>query len=569
MFESVFVEIGIIIILALIISGVMRLLKQPLIIGYIITGILAGPYFLGIVKSTEMITTLAHFGVVFLLFIAGLSLNPSVMKSAGKISLITGLGQVLFTTVVGFFISRLLGFTEIASMYIAIALTFSSTIIIIKLLSDKGDVDTLYGRISVGFLIVQDIVAILILMMISPLTIGGMTAETILMGVGVLVVLALFSIFALPRIVKQAARSQEFLLMFSVGWLLLLSVVFGFLNFSIEIGALLAGISLSVSPYHYEIKSRMNTLRDFFILFFFVLLGSQMVFTDMSGFLLPIVLLSVFILVGNPIIVMVLMGFFKYTKRTGFLAGLTVAQISEFSLILVALGVSLGQIPAEILSLVTAVGLITIFGSTYMIMYSNALYSRISKHLSFFERRGKKVDEHIYHKGKKYDIVLFGYNRLGFNLLEQIKEMGKKFLVIDFNPQTITELAKKGYECKYGDANDIEMLNTLSFSDTRMVISTIPDMDTNMMLMKKVRDSNKKTVVILVCHRIEDALELYEKGATYVIMPYFLGGEYASDLLKKNGTRLQDFLKEREEHMKHLKLRYRMKHEHPRAESLR
>jgi Kef-type K+ transport system membrane component KefB len=570
MIEGMFLELSLIFILAILISLLVRMLKQPLIIGYIITGIVAGPLFLNIVVSTDMVATFSQFGIVFLLFIAGLSLNPKVLKSIGKVSVITGVGQVLFTTVIGFFIAKFFGFTDIAAIYIAIALTFSSTIIIIKLLSDKGDLQTLYGRISVGFLLVQDVIAVLILMIISS-SAGGfdimsITLEAILTGAGILLFVALFSIFALPKVVKVAAKSQEFLLLFSIGWALFLAVVFGYLNFSIEIGALIAGISLSISPYHYEIKLKMNVLRDFFILFFFVLLGSQMVFMNITDFLLPIAVFSIFILVGNPLIVMALMGLMKYTKRNGFLAGLTVAQISEFSLILVALGVRVGHLSNEVLSLVTAIGLTTIFGSTYLIMHANKLYPHISRFIRIFERRGRKVDEHIYHKGRHYDVILFGYDRIGFSLLESIKKIKKKFLIIDYDPQKITELAREGYECRYGDANDTELLNELGLSKAKMVVSTISDIDTDLLLINKVRKVNKNAIIIIVSYHISEAIKLYERGATYVVMPHFLGGEFASTLISKHGINLDEFLKEKTRHMSHLKQREGLKHPHPTRE---
>jgi len=278
---------------------------------------------------------------------------------------------------------------------------------------------------------------------------------------------------------------------------------------------------------------------------------------------------SMFILVGNPLIVMILMGLLKYTKRNGFLAGLTVAQISEFSLILVALGVKVGHVSNEILSMITAIGLITIFGSTYMIMHANKLYLYVSKYLGVFERAGKKIDEHIYQKGEHYDIILFGCNRMGFSLLESIGNLKKKFLVIDNNPEIITDLAKDGYECRYGDANDTELLNELNFSRAKMAISTIPDIETNLLLLRKVRESNKNAIIIIVSHQIEEALKLYENGATYVIMPYFLGGQHASTLIQKYGMNLNEFLKEKAKHTNHLKIRTELKHEHPKAEKHR
>ena len=256
----------------------------------IITGIITGPYFLNIVNASDVVTTFSQMGIAFLLFIAGMSLNPRMIKTVGRVSIITGIGQIVFTSLIGFFIAKIFGFSDIVSLYIAVALTFSSTIIIVKLLSDKGDLNTLYGRISMGFLLVQDVVAILILMLISS---GGfdtsiVTVGSIVRGVLAVSLLAVFAVFALPKVVKIASKSQEYLLLLSIGWLLLVVLVFNYVGLSVEIGALLAGISLSVSPYHYEIKTRMNVLRDFFILFFFILLGSQMMLGDISKFLVPI-----------------------------------------------------------------------------------------------------------------------------------------------------------------------------------------------------------------------------------------------------------------------------------------
>jgi len=570
---SIFIELSIVIIIAVVVAGIMRLLKQPLIIGYILTGIIVSPYFLNIVKSTDAITTFAQIGVALLLFMVGLNLNPRIIKDVGKVSLVTGVGQVIFTSVIGFFIGKLLGFSTIVSIYVAIALTFSSTIIIMKLLSDKGDLETLYGRIAIGFLIVQDLIVIIILMVISSIPAGinltTLALETVFKGIGLLLLLFLISVYIFPRIIKAIARSREFLLLFSIGWCFAIAALFYYLNFSIEAGALLAGITLSLSPYHYEISSRMKPLRDFFIILFFVLLGSQMVFTNISQYIIPIMLFSVFILIGNPLIVMVLMGLLGYTKRNSFLAGLTVAQISEFSLILIALGVSVGHLTTEILSFVTIIGLITIAGSSYMIIYANKIYSHLSKYLGIFERKGKKVDEHRYHKDGIYDIILFGYNRIGYDILESFKKIKKKFLVIDFDPETIIKLAKEGFDCKYGDANDSELLNELKFSKTKMVVSTIHDLDTNLLLINKIRESNNKAIITVVSHQIDEAMKLYDAGATYVLMPHFLGGHHVSTMIEEHGLNLNNFLKEKIVHIEHLRKRKEIGHEHPKHEKHR
>ncbi|MGM5482264.1 MAG: cation:proton antiporter [Nanobdellota archaeon] len=564
---EIFVELSKILAITVIITGIIRFLKQPAIIGYILSGIIAGPVVLNIIDSTDTLTAFSQIGVALLLFFVGLNLNPKVIKDVGKISLITGLGQVIFTTSIGFLITKLLGFSTITSLYIGIALSFSSTIIIMKLLSDKKDLESLYGRISVGFLIIQDFIAIFILLLISSLSNGtdltSMAIETILKGVGGIIVLFLLTLYILPRLTKVIAKSQEFLLLFSISWCFIIASVFYYLNFSIEAGALLAGITLSMSPYHFEISSKMKPLRDFFLILFFIMLGSQMLFSNILQNIWIILGLSLFVLLGNPNIVMILMGLLGYTKRNSFLAGLTVAQISEFSLIVVAMGVSVGHVSQEILSIVTAVGLITFTGSTYMIIYSNKIYSKLSKYLSFFERKGKKVDEHKYHKDNDHEIILFGYNRIGFDVLESLKRIKKKFLIIDYDPEIITKLSKEGYDCKYGDANDSELLDEINYNKAKMIISTIPIIDTNLLIINKVRNVNKKCVISVVSHQINEAERLYEEGATYVIMPHFLGGKHFSTMIEKNKLSMSKFLREKIDHIEHLNHRKNLGHKHP------
>ena len=564
---EIFVELSKILIVTIVITGFMRFLKQPAIIGYILSGIIAGPFVFNIINSTNTLTAFSQIGIALLLFLVGLNLNPKVIKDVGKIALITGLGQVIFTATIGFIISKLLGVSTINSLYIAIALSFSSTIIIMKLLSDKRDLESLYGRISIGFLIVQDFIAIGILLIISSLNNGtnltSLAIESILKGVGGILVLFILTVYVILPLTKIIARSQEFLLLFSISWCFAIATVFHYLNFSIEAGALLAGMTLSLSPYHYEISSKLKPLRDFFLILFFIMLGSQMVFSNLYQNMGLILTFSFFVLIGNPIIVMTLMGLLGYTKRNSFLAGLTVAQISEFSLIVVALGVSVGHVTNEILSLVTAVGLITFAGSTYMILYSNKLYPILSKYLTIFERKGKKVDEHKYHKDEDYEIILVGYNRIGFDILESLKKIKKKFMIIDYDPEVIAKLSKEGYDCRYGDADDLELLNELNFSKVKMVISTIPLTDTNLLLINKVKEENKKAIIAVISHHIDDAVRLYDNGATYVLMPHFLGGKHFSTMIENNKLNINKFLKEKIEHMAHLNYRKQLGHNHP------
>jgi len=564
---GIFIELSSILAVTIVVSGLMRLLKQPLIIGYIFSGILLGPLVFNVINSTDTLSAFSKIGVAFLLFMVGLNLNPRVIKEVGKVSLVTGIGQVLFTFIIGFIIAKYLGLSTVVSAYISIALAFSSTIIIMKLLSDKGDLETLYGRIAIGFLIIQDLIAITVLLLISSLSQGAdltsLAVGSILKGIGGIIVLFALTVYLLPSITKHIAKSQEFLLLFSIGWCFIIAALAQYLHFSIEVGALLAGVTLSLSPYQYEISSKMKPLRDFFLIIFFIILGSQMIFSNIIETLPEILIFSLFVLVGNPLIIMVLMRFMGYTKRTNFLAGLATAQISEFSLIIVALGVSVGHIALEVLSIVTAIALITFAGSTYLIMYSNQLYSFLAKYLTLFERKGRKLDEHKSSFREKYDVILFGYNRIGFDILESLKKTKQKVLVIDYDPDIIAKLSWEGHECRYGDANDSELLNELHLSKVKMVISTIPAIETNLLLINKIRERNKKAIISVVSHQIDEAVRLYDEGATYVLMPHFLGGKHFSMMIESNKLDIKKFLKERVAHLQHLKYRKQLGHEHP------
>jgi Kef-type K+ transport system membrane component KefB/Trk K+ transport system NAD-binding subunit len=553
---AIFLELSVLLVLTLVICGIVRFLRQPLIIGYILSGVVAGPLVLGLIHFTDTLETLSHFGVALLLFLVGLGINPRVIRTVGKVSLVTGIGQVVFTSGIGFVICRLLGFDMMSSLYMSIALAFSSTIIIMKLLSDKKETASLHGRISIGFLIVQDLIAIALLMIFSSAgterVFGANSVNALLIIIGSLVVLWLFSVYALPWIVRKVAQSQEFLLLFSIGWCMAIASLFHLINMSLEAGALLAGVALSLTPYHQEISARLRPLRDFFIVLFFILLGSQIIFTNIASNLWAIIILSLFVLIGNPLIVLILMGAMGYRKRTSFLAGLTVAQISEFSLIFVSLGVSLGQVTPEVLSLVTAVGILTIAGSAYMIHYSDQLYKLLSKYLSIFEKRESKIHEVDLPSEYQYDVILFGYDNIGLEILETFKKLKKHPLVVDFDPEVILKLAEEGYHCRYGDANDIEFLDELDFSSVSMVISTIPSLDTNLFLIKRILSKNKRCIITAIAQSVDDALMLYEAGATYVILPQLLGGKQVSMMIEKNQLDMKKFLKDRVEHMNEL-----------------
>lgn len=555
---NVFFEITIIVCLATLLGILMRLLKQPLAVGYIATGILVGQYFFNVLHATEYIEVFSKIGITILLFIVGLNMSPKVMKEIGKVSIIVGIGQVILTTTVGFLIALLLGIDRIAALYIAIALTFSSTIIILKLLSDKGDLQKLYGKIAIGFLLVQDVIATFVLLAISSFS--GKT-ETDLIYAALLLTLKGLIIFTtlylfneiIPRISTFIAKSQELLFLFSLAWGLSLASLFHLLGLSVEIGALIAGVTLSVTPFAYEIGSRLRPLRDFFIVLFFVLLGSQVVFTNIVNLAIPIVVLTLFVLIGNPVIMIIIMNLLGYRRRTTFLTGMTIGQVSEFSLILASLAFNLGHISKEILSLITLVAIITIAGSSYLIIYSDTIYRYTEHILKYLELKRNKAEST--NQNETYEMLLFGYDRVGSDFVNAFKKLEKSFLVVDFNPASIEQLEKEHIPCRFGDAQDSEFLHELTLSEVKLAVSTIPDIKTNLMLTQKIKRANGTSIIIIICHDVEQAQELYAAGATYVIMPHYLGARFASNMIMRLGLDQEAFKEEREKHLEHIKRR--------------
>ncbi|MBI2581664.1 NAD-binding protein [Candidatus Woesearchaeota archaeon] len=294
-------------------------------------------------------------------------------------------------------------------------------------------------------------------------------------------------------------------------------------------------------------------MRDFFLVLFFIMLGYQLGFSDLQQNILPVILFSLLVLIGNPLSILILMGLMGHTKRNGFLAGWTVAQIGEFSHILIALGITIGHLSHEVLSIITAVALITIAVSSYLFLYAAKMYPYVSKYLSVFEKKNLKAA--VPRLGyKKYDVILFGCDRVGHDLIVLFKKIKQKFLIVDHNPEIVSALSKKGLKCIYGDASDMELLEELHLSKAKMVVSTIPDFEINAAIIGKVRDANSSAVIVVVSHRAEEAIDLYEKGASYVILPHLLGGYHASMLIEKHGLSFDKFLKEKMRHLQHLKI---------------
>jgi Kef-type K+ transport system membrane component KefB len=539
MLEELFFEIGIVLIIAAVIAMVLYRLRQPLIIAYIITGILVGPGLFAISTSSEIFEVMSKIGVAFLLFTVGLGLNWRNIKDVGGIALATGVGQVLLCSTIGFLIATALGYDSLTSIYLAVAFSFSSTIIIVKLLMDKEDLDTLYGRISVGFLLVQDFLAMLLLLVLSSIE-SGATLEHILtftlLKVVVLVPVFWFvSAKVLPHVLNYVAKSQELLFIFAVAWCFLVASLLVAVGFGVEIGALIAGVTLSSSVYYREINARIRPLRDFFLVIFFIVLGTRLVLDGFSVNIVPTIAFSLSILLCNPIIAMMIMRLLGYHPRTGFLAGTTVAQVSEFSFILIMAGMAAGHVGSEILVLATAVGLVTITISSFLIEHNDKIYERIKFLFRPLEPRHSLSIEHK-RSHKPAEIILFGFHRTGSELLRTICKLSRSYVVVDFDPVAIGELAKLGEPSVYGDAGDENFLEEIKADRARLIVSTIPDVTISLSILTFLKVRHFRGTVIVSAHASEEAKKCYELGATYVIVPSVLSGKKFSEMLNQKKT---------------------------------
>lgn len=554
MIHHIFEELTLVIVLAVGVSVIMRLLRQPLMIGHILTGVLVGPAVLDIVHSTDTIEIFAEFGIALLLFIVGLGLNLHVVKDIGKVALVASLAQVAFVGGAAYAAAIIVGYTPVVAMYIALALSLSSTIIVLKLLSDKKETGRLYAKVAVGFLIIQDfLVTLAVLLVSSSGTSGSVTFADFLplatKGGALLIGLLAFRYGILPLLTNIISKSQEFLFLFAIALALGIATLAKSAGFSLEIGALLAGMTFASMPYATEVASRLKPLRDFFIVLHFVMLGALVdlgIVADSPG---RTILFSLIVLIVNPISVLIIMGLMGYTKKTSFKSGIAMTQVGEFSLILLAVAARYEYITSEVVSLITFVALLTIAVSTYMIIYSDQLYTLSERYLRMFERRKAKDESE---RRKRYDMVLFGYSRGGHEFLPVFRNLGKKFVVVDYDPSVIDFLEQRDIEYMYGDATDSDLLEELNLRHSKLIVSTITDLGTNKQLAGWLETNNPQAVFITTADNAAEAAELYERGVAYVMLPHYIGSEKIGAFIKKSDLKKSAFKSYRKQHLDYL-----------------
>ena len=556
--DNIFPGLSLIIVIATLVALLMRLVGQPLIIGHIITGILVGPAILHLAKSTETLTTFSNIGIALLLFVIGLGLNPKIFREIGRVATINASAQILVVGAVGWLAGRLLGFSEVESLFIGLALVFSSTIIALKLLSDKKEQTRLYGKITIGILLFQDAVAAIALMLVasagerrsvSIISLAWLVTKAVTIGG----LMYLFSLKVLARWQKLIAGSTEFLFLAAIGWGFGSAALFAKLGLSLEVGALFAGICLAPLLYAQEIAARLRPLRDFFMLVFFITLGAGINFADAGGLLPAILIYSAVVIVIKPFVVLIAMSLMGYTRRTSFKTAVSLAQLSEFSIVITVLGVHEGLISQRIAVLVTFVALISIAASTYLITFSDKLFTRLEKYLRVFERHNPHEEKPIM---AGHELVLFGYQRGGHEFITLFKQLKQNYVVIDYDPEIIDILERRKINYIFGDATDAELLEEAGLEKARLVVSTIPEFEINRFLLSFLKHKNPKAVAVLHSDDPDEAVKLYEAGADYVVLPHYIGSEKVSSFIGKSGLAKHAFQAQRARHLKYLEKNY-------------
>jgi hypothetical protein len=361
--------------------------------------------------------------------------------------------------------------------------------------------------------------------------------------------------YLLPYLMDRIARSGELLFIFTIAWCFGVASLVYWVGFSIEIGAIIAGISLGASTYQAEISSRIRPLRDFFIVLFFVVLGSELQFGDLRTAIGPALVLSVFVLIFDPLILYFAMRRMKYTRHSSLLAGITAAQVSEFGFILIFKGSELGYLHGPELAILTLVALITIIVSSYLITYNEKIYQKLIPLLNLF---GKDRVRPEVNENNIYPVWIFGYHRIGWKVCEALAEKGIKYAVVDYNPDSIRKLKRRDIPCFFGDAADIEFIESLPLDKAKLIIFTIPEADDQINVITHVRRLTDKPIIIANLYHNIHLDDLYEAGANYVMMPHLLGGQWIAEVIKHHEWSSKVFDGLRAEQREEMKMRYTM-----------
>ena len=499
------------------------LLRQPILLGLLIAGIALGPGVLGLVRIDESIALLAEVGIALLLFLVGLKLDVRIVARLGPVALVVGLAQIVLTFLLGLGIAAAFGRTGIAAVYLGLALTFSSTVVVVKLLTDVRMIDRLHGRLAVGILVIQDIVVVLAMIALTATAGDGAIAIGEFVGVlmrGVVLVLASLVLgrFVATPTMHLLGRQAELLVLGAIAWAVSFGALSTILGFSAEVGAFLAGMTLASTPYREAISGRLTPLRDFLLLFFFIEIGAGIDPASLRAGLPIALTLSAAALVAKPIIVTGLLSLAGHRQKVSLATGITLAQISEFSLILVALGVAQGSVGSDIAGIVTTTALITIAISSQMIARTERLVDRLSSRLPRLERRVAGRADLEDGPPLRPDVIVVGLGRFGSTVVEELLDRGEHVVGVDFDPRAVAE-GRLGIPILYGDADDPSLGEHLPLEGSRWVVSTLRSLEANLTLVRSLRLNGYPGAIAVASEDPADCERLRAAGADVTIQP--------------------------------------------------
>lgn len=538
------VELVAVFVIAVLVGIVFRYFGLPSIIGHVLAGFILGASCLISSPSIEVLRLLATLGVTLLLFLVGLEMNWSEVRRVGKEAVWLFFGQtVLLVAVYTVFGLFAVGFTPLAAVLFSLAMAFSSTIVVVKVLSEKKDLESYSGRLSIGVLLLQDILAIGLLIFLPSVGEGISVFGFSLLLAKLLVLIVVVNIvghYMVSVLMKQVIRTAEDLVLFSLAWFAL--VVYGsvaLLGVSAEVGGLLAGLSLSTSWGHFQIVSKIRVIRDVFLTLFFVLLGFQVGIGGVDWKL--VIVLVPMIVVVKFLVTHMMSRMVGLSGRNAILMGLNMTQVSEFSLVVMSVGLSAGLWNEPMVKAVTVAGLFSMALSTILITRSEKLSISIGK-LSkmLFKFGGKNIQIRVEHRNH---IVLFGGDRTGKSILSFLKKIGEKVVVVDFNPQVVAFMKRKGETVIFADATDPDVLELTNIAEAKLIISTIKNINDSLSLLSELKNKKIGVPVIADAESLSQAKELYAAGVAYVIFPHFVSGWHMGQMVKRYGKDKETLLR--------------------------
>jgi len=550
--SSLFIQLAIVLGLSSALGFLVRIFKFPLVIAYLVAGVILSVFQIFNSSTFQFATFLPDIGVAFVLFFIGMELDLKELKSLGKPIAAASLGQILFAFLTGFLISTFLGYSQTVSFYLGAGLSFSSTIVVVKMLLEKKDLGSLYGKLGIGILLVEDLVAIMVLM---AMTVSSSFAHTglqsslplvalVVKGILLFVLAIILSRYFLTKIFNAVAKSAELLFLSSLAWCFIYIVLAQAMGFSVVIGAFLAGVALANSPFHFEIQGKVKPLRDFFVTLFFVYLGSQVMFSNVAEVLPIIILFTLYAIIIKPLIFLLILGSFGFRKHTMFQTAINLSQISEFSLIIMVVGVRLGIVPQSTLTAMALVGVISIIFSSILITYSRQIYEKMVGFVGFFEHGG--VSKPVEQKKVELEdhVVLIGAKWMGGEIVKYLKRESIPFLVVDIDPDVVTKLVGERVHVLFGDIGDPEVLEFLDLHKAKLIISTTDSSEDNLVLVTELRRKNARAAIVIRASDKNEAEELYKAGADYVILPDVVSGDFVTQMLRNHWPNM-DFFKDR------------------------